>query len=158
GGRSLVYYRQPQGCLPWLSIGPCGFAGVVRVVGGRPQRLFATNIDSSDSGVENLAVGDRLIGTARWRVLSRGDGCGCLDAPVWSPDGSKIAYLHVKAAYPFSIAVMNADGSGRHDITTGLGRPAWSPDGTKIAYDDSGGQIAVVNADGTGAVDLAQGF
>lgn len=55
--------------------------------------------------------------------------------PVFSPDGSKIAYLF---GWPggFEIYVMNADGSDRKPLTARQFdlTPAWSPDGSKIAF------------------------
>ena len=85
--------------------------------------------------------------------------------PVWSPDGSKIAF------YDTDIYVMNADGSGRRNLTKSPAwdhRPAWSPDGTKILFlsmhcQVSGNlvtcdnaQIYVMNADGSGVIQLTQ--
>ncbi len=88
------------------------------------------------------------------RPLTERTGLG--DAsPVWSPDGSRIAFLHRRAAAGASAAagsgladeradlyVMRADGSARTRVATGLalsplvlyGPPfAWSPDGTQLA-------------------------
>ena len=65
------------------------------------------------------------------------------DCPSWSPDGSKIAFsskpAEVIAAAAYNIFVMNADGTGRRNLTgdaglTNSGRPTWSPDGKKIAF------------------------
>ena len=76
-------------------------------------------------------------------------------SPVWSPDGSKIAF--VSASYstrggrglPY-IYVMDANGDNPVRLTTG-NWPAWSPDGTKIAfnYDD---EIYVMDANGDNRV------
>jgi Tol biopolymer transport system component len=53
-------------------------------------------------------------------------------ASSWSPDGTQIAYdtdIHG------GIWVMNADGSGQHQVTAGNDLfPHWSPDGTRIAF------------------------
>ena len=45
--------------------------------------------------------------------------------PSWSPDGRKIAFER-----DLDIYVMNADGSGRRNLTRGASResqPGWSP-------------------------------
>jgi len=60
--------------------------------------------------------------------------------PVWSPDGSKIAFT-VEAESGSRVGlpviwVMNADGSNQTQLTdsTADREPAWSPDGTRIAF------------------------
>ncbi|HKN93381.1 MAG TPA: hypothetical protein VJU60_03525 [Thermoleophilaceae bacterium] len=78
------------------------------------------------------------------------------DYPVFSPDGSKIAFI--RQTSPTSccdVMVMNADGSDAHSIrtmysSTTVDGPSWSPDGTRIAYIDPTGSLAVTNADGSG--------
>ena len=62
--------------------------------------------------------------------------------PSWSPDGSKIAFVSARDGgfnTPWHIFVMNADGTGRRNLTgdTHLRDnwgPSWSPDGRKIAF------------------------
>ena len=77
------------------------------------------------------------------------------DQPVWSPDGSKIAFVKNTDIY-----VMNADGSAPVNLTNAAGiddEPAWSPDGTKVAFRsnrDGNFEIYVVNVDGTGQTRL----
>lgn len=70
--------------------------------------------------------------------------------PVWSRDGRMLAIE--ESADPVTggekIAVVNADGSGRHKVTDGSD-PTWSRDGRRIAFEDAG-SIFVVNADGSG--------
>jgi TolB protein len=143
----------------------------VRRIVGRRAVSFAVPPGGGD--IESLAVGGGAV-EAISRVLDAGDGCGCLDSPVWSPDGSKIAYLHgtfaqLQDGFPeqanAALAVMNADGSGRHDLTMppGIGRTqwgpefSWSPDGRQIAYDDPNGGIAIVEVDGSGTLQLGGG-
>lgn len=89
-------------------------------------------------------------------------------SPVWSPDGTKIAFISNRDYY-FAVWVMNADGSNARLVTDKVidaGEPAWSPDGAKIAF--SGGargsvmmtlpsvNIYVVNVDGSGLTQLTE--
>jgi TolB protein len=97
------------------------------------------------------------------------------DDASWSPDGQKIAWTaHDVGDDPLvipsqEIYLMNADGSGRVNLTNSVGveerGPAWSPDGTRIAYmcrvglpPAPGGnptfEICVMNADGSGVTRL----
>jgi Tol biopolymer transport system component len=83
------------------------------------------------------------------------------DHPVWSPDGTKIAFASVhwtgNGGYS-EIFVMNADGSDQRRLTQSKfdQSPTWSPDGTKIAFwrldsitTPSSWGIFVMNADGS---------
>jgi hypothetical protein len=91
-------------------------------------------------------------------------------APVFSPDGQKIAVTYWQNDH-YEIHVLNADGTGRVRLTqtplsalaeqrlAGISprsynnaAPAWSPDGSQIAFvSDRGGQwqFWVMNADGS---------
>ena len=89
---------------------------------------------------------------------------GVESQPVYSPDGSKIAFMSRPdgAGSSGSLEVMNADGSGRHVVLTVEGdSPSWSPDGSQIAFvaysGTSGTTVHVVNADGTGDHVIVQG-
>jgi Tol biopolymer transport system component len=80
--------------------------------------------------------------------------------PVWSPDGTKIAFMHWKHDH-WEIFIINADGSDRHPLTSSSNyvkpvannvAPEWSPDGKQIVFlsDRSGGwEFYVMNADGS---------
>src|SRR5215471_13324992 len=80
--------------------------------------------------------------------------------PVWSPDGTKIAFARFNINSKFvEIFVMNADGSDQRRLTQSKydNSPTWSPDGTKIAFWRRAAQttltkddgIFVMNADGS---------
>ena len=117
---------------------------------------------AGDSGLVSLD----LNRNANWALT----GDANMRAPVYSPDGSRIATTYWQHDH-WEVHVMNADGSGDVKLTkTSLVQvveqelsgetahsannvaPAWSPDGTQIAFlTDRSGQweIWVMNADGS---------
>ena len=81
-------------------------------------------------------------GTSRDIYLMQPDGSGVVpitglpddeDAPAWSADGTKIAFVRGGDVW-----VMNSDGSGAVNLTTALAgvaaSPSWSPDGARLAF------------------------
>ena len=87
---------------------------------------------------------------------------GYEDAPVWSPDGTRIAFVHWEQLGRADLWIMNADGTNQMNLTgdTGggvaPGSPAWSPDGSRSAYtqntNDAQGttaKIMTMRADGS---------
>ena len=68
------------------------------------------------------------------RQLTNADGVS--NDPVWSPDGTKIAFESNRDG-DYEVYLMNADGSSIRDLTNHPAldaSPAWSPDSTKIAF------------------------
>lgn len=82
-----------------------------------------------------------LDGSGLQRLTANGGGNGW---PNWSPDGTKIAWVHKGQVW-----IMNANGSGKKEFATGTS-PSWSPDGKTIAFagidasDSSCGDVPVV--------------
>ena len=75
--------------------------------------------------------------------------------PVWSPDGSKIAFTSqylVDELTKHPIHIMNSDGTNetpRLDLVKPSSfELAWSPDGLQFAFEHDG--IAIINVDGSG--------
>ncbi len=73
--------------------------------------------------------------------------------PVWSPDGTKIAFQSYRDGNA-EIYVMNPDGSGQMRLTSNPAvdvMPTWSPDGRWIAFQshrDGNAEVYKVNASG----------
>jgi hypothetical protein len=165
-GSMLVYYSH-SGLFDRTTDG-----AVMRVRGRKSSKLFGAHLPV------DLAVDKGRIALVR-SELKRGDGCGCNFKPVWSPDGSKIAFLRTNGApnppqvssetvpeAAAQLAVMNADGTRLTPLTDdGRWRNAvdWSNDGTLFvyAYSDEyfeNQRIAVATADGAASRDIAFGY
>lgn len=73
----------------------------------------------------------------------------------WSPDGSRVVFIHQYAGESTNVTVIGANGTGELRLTHDYkdAHPSWSPDGSKIAYmHDPGyvaGQLWTMNADGS---------
>ena len=84
--------------------------------------------------------------------------------PAWSPDGTKIVYVHstaTGAGMDHQLFTMNSDGTGQALLPPPTGspnetNPSWSPDGLRIAFSGTFPglqvQVYVLNADGTGGL------
>ena len=127
GQRRLVYTRTED-------------MGYLRPVGTPSGWSVANAIWSAQSdGAENQ----------RLRQLK-----GYLWAPVWSPDGTRIAFCHY-ARGRGQIYVMSADASRAVNVSNNTycdRSPVWSPDGKKLAFvSDRAGNwdIHVMNGDGS---------
>ena len=109
-------------------------------------------------------------GTNLTQITNTEGGAYGAGRPVWSPDGSQIAFTRFRDLDPAptvsnvdtELLVVNSDGTGQMIVADTHGddhSPVWSPDGTRIAFHhstQSTTKIMLVNADGTGQRALAR--
>jgi Tol biopolymer transport system component len=132
GGSAIFPDFSPDGSKVAFNAKPAGSA---------TQDIYVIN---SDGGVPEPLTNPLAPGNDLW--------------PAWSPDGSKIVFVSDRTGLN-QVWVMNADGSGQHQLTSDLTKkdqtPEWSPDGGRIAYTVdvsttvAGGDIWVMDADGS---------
>ena len=75
---------------------------------------------------------------------------GAAALPVWSPDGSQVAYISGQAGRPFKIFLVSAQGGSPQELLPeNLGEidATWSPDGALLAF----GRLSTRN---TGTIDI----
>ena len=166
-GRSIAY------SVDSIGTGDAGPGVFVVRSGGEPERvsdeggtegirwspdggsLLLSRVESSRSVIEVVAADG-----SDQRVLVDGPADEGPGAAVWSPDGSRIAFLRtprVGDAYRMEIWVIGADGRGQIRLGVGNsetwgGGPVWSPDSRLVAWASFFGRNWVaVEADGSPA-------
>jgi TolB protein len=109
------------------------------------HNVFVMEPDAAGEGI-NLAV----------QVTHYTDG-GYLNGPVWSPDGSRIAFVRGTAEGNRSVLVAASDGTTGPPVTIAAHgqHPSWAPDGGKIVYSE-GQQVYLKNADGSGSATMLE--
>lgn len=114
------------------------------------------------SNVHNGKYGIYLMTAEGKEIRKIGSGFG---KPVWSPDGSTIAFTRPDDnSARYSLYTIDPR-TGRLTMLlrkTSVGTPTWSPDGSQIAVDTADdvlgpSAIYVVNSDGSGETRLKQG-
>lgn len=84
-----------------------------------------------------------------WRNLTRTPGVADRH-PVWSPDGSRIAWFN-DASGEYQLVVADQDGGNARtveiDEPTFYFVPTWSPDGTRLAFTDTHYRVLVLDVE-----------
>ena len=137
-----------------------GQVGAVEAVSCSPDGTRLV-LDESSGGRDRIIVVD-AVGSGR-RILVDQDALQDLSAPVWSPDGTRIAYVRTpRNGASSEVWVVGADGTGEARLFQGewccIDGPwglVWSPEGDRIAFNDRDVMFGrfVVNADGTGSAE-----
>jgi TolB protein len=97
-----------------------------------------------------------LIDIASGRVTELTDDPAHDSDPVWSPDGSTIAFTSDRGGTA-QVCLMRPDGSKVRCLTDGV-QPAWSPDGKSLTfyrYTPDGTRIFLAKADGSGVTQIS---
>ena len=126
------------------------------------SKIAFAGSEGNDPNGEIYVVNARTGGSLHALTSCASFAPGCFnDLPVWSPDGTKIAFIHAddsndEGVINQQVWVMDSDGQHQHPLTSS---PVphdqvadWSPDGSKIVFHAGGfgsGGIWVMNADGS---------
>lgn len=144
-------------------------AFILDIMTGQEERIL-TNLGLIGSVCQSPVGEDLLVTRFRTEVLDSSDlwivspsgqnqriltrDVGLQYDPVWSPDGSKIAYISGHGYQTHELIVMDSDSSNKIQLTDNKALellPMFSPDGEEIAYvSDLGGNydIWVMDSDG----------
>lgn len=113
-------------------------------------------VGRSDSGGLSLVTSNQL----RPRALVK-HTTGSYDlTPVWSPDGTSVAFQKTSSSTHVDIDVIRVSGGTPRKLvhlgSSGVDGLSWAPDGRRLAFLDLS-RLSVINADGSGRQVIADG-
>lgn len=156
----VVFQSDRTGNFDLYSIRPDG-TDLHRITRGRGDEVQPA-VSPDGRWLAYAANVDRSVYTGRSRYqihVARVDGAGAARRitsdgsdffPVWSPDGTQIAFMSDRTGRA-EIYVAAVDGSNVRALTVGRpggprGNPTWSPDGSAVAFDTAiGGKSEIVS-------------
>ncbi|MCC7162387.1 MAG: PD40 domain-containing protein [Anaerolineae bacterium] len=161
-GQDMVVVMQPDGTITQALTGQLYYIYAEAREPYSPDRQERVVVAPDERGILQIWVENQETFEKRpITTLSR----GLAYDPVWSPDGSRVAYVNREFAN---------DEIYVHDFATGRStqvtfggnpfvykqKPTWSPDGTQIAFKSNEGtlnfQIWLMNADGSNLRNISQ--
>ncbi len=132
---------------------------VAALLAGAEARLrVAPTAEAAFPGTNGRFAFSNMVNNQPHIFTSAKDGSDVKDVgagylPVWSPDGTEIAYADTSTSH--GVGIMDADGQNRQLVvptTTSPNGVHWSPDGSRLVYANTeGGQSYLAVADRTGA-------
>ena len=146
GGRIALVRRTGRVRRPDLFVMSSAGKGRIRLTSSAlPERdpSWSPNGTMIVYAARTSATGDfhlflaKADGSARVQLTTQAAGSADR-APVFSPDGSRIAFVSDRAGGFPELYVMDADGSNVRRLTANDaidGNPSWSPDGTRLVFE-----------------------
>jgi len=127
GVAAWALWRPPPVAMQFRAV--TNFAGVQAQPALSPDGrsvAFVSNRDGDFNVYVGLVSGGQLVQVT--------EGPNAKSRPMWSPDGTRIAYARLSHSGTFDVWVIGAFGGTPRRLLVNATDPAWSPDGQSLAY------------------------